>query len=468
MKILIADDEKMARLSLQSMLEELYPDKHNYEFAVDGIDMLNKLDSFVPSVVFLDIKMPKMNGLEALEQCRKDYPNITFIVVSGYSDFEFAQKAISLGVSAYILKPVDIDALKQAFEKATEQMKAQDSLRQNAFEGAVYGYLADETDYEDNAALFGNTTNPYTIFYICRDGAADTSVTRELLRNVTRFCAQSADFGDLYSCHYLPSGKLCLVLSTSRKITYRRFFTELCQSDRFGIVTVFWDEDLSMKSIKSKAELLETYTPLRCLGYSQTLTSCESVPASLKEDGVLDFAQDIEEFVTAFSYSPLEAEGTIGRMRNNADLAAAFSNIPKDALSAYMTKVTGLNTDVTSYDSFLQSMSGQISDTCKTDFDDSNDIIKRAKKYIGENYKSGISINDVADALSLSPAYLSRLFHSKTGEKYIDYVTQLRIEAARQIFAANPGISIKKVAEEVGYYSVRHFKEMYTRYTENN
>lgn len=469
MKILIADDEKMARLSLQSMLEELYPDENQYEFASDGADMLNKLDAFSPSIVILDIKMPKLSGLEALEQCRNDYPDTMFIVISGYSDFDFARKALSLGVTEYLLKPVDIDTLEAAIEKAKEKMNTRDSLRQSAFDGAVYSYLANETDYEDNVSLFNNPANPYKLFYICRDGACEPGVSRELLRHVTRFCADTADSDDLYSCHYLPNGKLCLILSSGRKITYRRFFTDLCNSSDFGVITVFCDEDLSMRSIKQKTENLESLSSIRCIGLAEGLADCNIISDSIRTDSILGFARTMEEFVTAFTYSPSESEDSVNALRDKAAVyRTVFDKLPKSVLGSYLTQVIGSEIDLTDYDRFLDALSDKIHCFRKSEYDDSVDIIKRAKKYVAENYKSGISISDVAEALSLSPAYLSRLFHSKTGEKYIDYVTRVRMEAANKIFHDHPGISTKKVAEEVGYFSTRHFKDMYTRYTEKN
>lgn len=469
MKILIADDEKMARLSLQSMLEELYPDENRYEFAVDGADMLNKLDSFAPSIVILDIKMPRLSGLEALEQCRRDYPDTMFIISSGYSDFEFARKALSLGVTEYLLKPVDIESLKAAVEKAKEMLNKQDSLRQNAFDGAVYGYLADEADYEDNASLFNSLSGSYKLFYICRDGSCEPDTSRMLLRQITHFCVEASNSDDLFSCHYLPSGKLCLILNSDRKITYRRFFTQLCESNKYGVITVFCDEDFSIRNIRQKVENLEELSSIRCLGLAGGLIDCNLLPANIQSEGMLNFARTTEEFFTAYTYSPSESEDSINALREReAEYRLLYDTLPKSALSSYFFKVTGAREDLSDYDAFLEAMSKLVHDFRKSEYDDSVDIIKRAKKYVSDNYKSGISISEVADALSLSPAYLSRLFHSKTGEKYIDYVTRVRMAAAEKIFKDHPGISTKKVAEEVGYFSTRHFKEMYTRYIEKS
>ena len=94
MFILIADDEKMLRLSLQSMLEELYPNEHIYIHASNGEAAVTQVRKLPPDIAFLDIKMPLMNGLEALDRCRKISPSTKWVILSGYADFEYAQQAI--------------------------------------------------------------------------------------------------------------------------------------------------------------------------------------------------------------------------------------------------------------------------------------------------------------------------------------------------------------------------------------
>ena len=101
MFILIADDEKMIRLSLQSMLEELYPNEHMYIHASNGQAAIAQVQKLPPDIAFLDIRMPLMNGLEALETCRKLSPSTKWIILSGYADFEYAQKAITLSAYSY-------------------------------------------------------------------------------------------------------------------------------------------------------------------------------------------------------------------------------------------------------------------------------------------------------------------------------------------------------------------------------
>ena len=87
------------------------------------------------------------------------------------------------------------------------------------------------------------------------------------------------------------------------------------------------------------------------------------------------------------------------------------------------------------------------------------------KDFVHQNYSKDVSIANVSEYFNLSPTYFSKLFHEKTGQKYIDFVTEVRMESAKKIIRNNPEISVKKTAEAVGYTSVRHFSKTFQRYT---
>ena len=82
--------------------------------AANGEEALKQIYELHPSLVLLDIKMPKLTGLEVVENAREHGYNGKFIILSGFSDFKFAQTAIRLGVENYITKPIDEDELSEA------------------------------------------------------------------------------------------------------------------------------------------------------------------------------------------------------------------------------------------------------------------------------------------------------------------------------------------------------------------
>ena len=91
-------------------------------WAVNGKDGYDKIQKLQPNIVITDIKMPVMDGLELIEVSQRMEKQIRFIVLSGYDDFSFAQKAIRLGVDEYLLKPASVEDICEMLQKITKQL----------------------------------------------------------------------------------------------------------------------------------------------------------------------------------------------------------------------------------------------------------------------------------------------------------------------------------------------------------
>ncbi|WP_017810748.1 response regulator [Clostridium saccharoperbutylacetonicum] len=86
--------------------------------ASDGVSGLELIEKEKPDIVFTDITMPRMNGLTLIENAKKIIPSGVFIIFSGYNEFEYARKALSLGVIDYLDKPVTIDKVEETLKEA--------------------------------------------------------------------------------------------------------------------------------------------------------------------------------------------------------------------------------------------------------------------------------------------------------------------------------------------------------------
>ncbi|MCS7461056.1 response regulator [Paenibacillus doosanensis] len=106
MQLLIVDDEPIIRKGLAKMAEQCELPLSGIETATNGVQALEIIREQVPDIIFTDIRMPKMDGLELCKQLHEQYAHIPIVVISGYSDFEYAQKCMSYGVKHYLLKPV--------------------------------------------------------------------------------------------------------------------------------------------------------------------------------------------------------------------------------------------------------------------------------------------------------------------------------------------------------------------------
>lgn len=125
---LIVDDEKNVRyLTRRAIVNAGFKDGSIYE-ADCGVDCLEKFKEYVPKVVITDIVMPDMNGIELLEEIKKQSPYTTVIMLSAYEEFKYAREALRLGAFDYLLKPVSGEEIKKVLESAIQYY---DSIGQN-------------------------------------------------------------------------------------------------------------------------------------------------------------------------------------------------------------------------------------------------------------------------------------------------------------------------------------------------
>lgn len=120
-KVLIAEDEEMLRKGLRYTYDWNKADCIVVGEACNGKDGIDKIKELDPDIVIVDINMPIMDGITMIKNSRDEY-TYSAIILSGYDEFEYAKKAIHLGVTEYLLKPVDNGQLLEALEKAKSQV----------------------------------------------------------------------------------------------------------------------------------------------------------------------------------------------------------------------------------------------------------------------------------------------------------------------------------------------------------
>lgn len=128
-KLLIVDDEWMIREGLEKTVPWNEWDIEVVGTAKNGCEALEKLQELTVDILLTDIRMPKMTGLELIEVCKQQYPSMKIVLLSGHDEFSYAQKALRLGVSDYLLKPTDFHELKRVMLTASQELKmAKDAL----------------------------------------------------------------------------------------------------------------------------------------------------------------------------------------------------------------------------------------------------------------------------------------------------------------------------------------------------
>lgn len=116
-RIVIVEDEVRIRQGLGNLISKIDPDCRVVGEAENGYEGLKMIRDLTPDMVITDIRMPKMSGLEMVEKLREFHLDCRVVIISGYADFEYARKGISLGVSEYLLKPITIASVRELLKR---------------------------------------------------------------------------------------------------------------------------------------------------------------------------------------------------------------------------------------------------------------------------------------------------------------------------------------------------------------
>jgi two-component system response regulator HydG len=165
MNIMVVDDEMIVR---ESLLHWFKKAGHNVDTAASGFEALEKLETVPFDVLFVDIKMPGMNGIELLERVKEGYPDTIVVIITAYGSIDTAVNAMKLGAADYLLKPFKPDQLTLVLEKIAHQRRVHSEFQY------LKGRLEEITRFEN---IIGQSTEMQKIFELIPQVAtSDSSV----------------------------------------------------------------------------------------------------------------------------------------------------------------------------------------------------------------------------------------------------------------------------------------------------
>ena len=153
LQVVLVDDEIMIREGFKRLFDWAAHDCEVVGEAADGMEALAQIDHLQPDIVIMDINIPIINGLKVIQTSRMRYPDMAFIIVSGYDDFSYCREALRMRITDYILKPVNyeefgscIDHLKIALYE-NRKTEEQDAQEERTITGIIR-YLQEHLDKE--------------------------------------------------------------------------------------------------------------------------------------------------------------------------------------------------------------------------------------------------------------------------------------------------------------------------------
>ena len=453
MKILLADDERLIRLGLKSMIEELYPNVHQFIEAENGEVLLKQVEDGRPDLIFLDIHMPKLTGLQAFSRFHKQ--KIPVVMLTGYAEFSYAREALKLGALDYLLKPASLDEVRATMEKAAALFGERELLLKKDY----------ELEFEKIMDLYTSirflqtpryVLPPYTavLFYV--DQYHKETFKKDLDELYALLSALSSRYGARFTFTFLPTGELCYLTST--EIPSEEFKTALsrfhqssgCAATGFHILA----EELS--DLFAQFEAVQKEESLRiCAGLGSVLSNEERLSFSR----LLPFSDLLEKILMARRADDVVGFQNLLHTLSQLPLEKEVFELCDDSLNRILTMESGENVNILSFSQlveFLRQMTSQSQGI---------DLIDKINAYVDEHYMEQIGINTIADMINISPNYLSKIYKMKTGKKFVDHLTSVRIKKAMELMSEGLTATVRDTAAQVGYFSTRYFTKVFLKTT---
>ena len=455
-KVLIAEDEPPIMRMIKSTLESVDSDFKVTECCINGKNAVEKLKNEDFDIVITDIKMPIMTGIELAGWIYQNKPDTKVIIVSGYSDFEYARKALEYKVFDYLLKPISKDKVSEL----TQRIKSEIADKNKMFD-------------ENNTIVILACAGAYLLY------------GSEVLLAGERFWNNSGI--DTFMDNLLTTSEEYIFFNSNMLSERLMVITAETEDRQEELIHKIYDEfstkNLPMTIVYQKGVLFKDtgkyFSKLReqlikhlILNKSQLLC-CNSLSDSYEDISQPYSKADVDSIAFAIkNRNNDELKNKLTAVMNNMmssdctqEEINGFLNIILDTYTLnYPNHMKRKNTSVkkefvnalasfVSYDAFIEDIISILATlrNDKRDPDRYEQLANEVEEYLINNYNKNITSDVLSKEFGFVPSYISRLFKRQKGVSPNEYVTKYRIEKAKKLIEENNDLRIKDIADAVGF-----------------
>ncbi len=468
--LLIVEDEKLIRQGIRVMVQRSGVPIDTILECSNGEDALETLKNQQVDVMFTDIRMPKMDGIELVKRVQELEHKPYMVAVSGYDDFSYAVEMLRNGVQEYILKPVErekiVEVLKKLDEKITSQKNEHVVDRKIGRQQIKYLLLNSKTSEAEIALLkqkHAGTFYPEG-YVICQYEANVEIEENEAITEFTDVCEGSICIVDAQSVGAFLKSELPEKAVGISSIHHG--FEELKEAyQEAGIARrcAF----VRMKPV-SYEETLDTKIPQGLIENAAKLLSEQARMQRMQLIGTEKTTELLEQWDRIFSEARMEHIplwdficelrlfiGEVGKIYRNI-----VTDEQRRSLEKYK-EVLGYP-DIEAYRDELMdwiiALHEQINDT--QDNNRNQQKMKKAVEYVQENYNKDLNMAVVSNYISMNYSMFSFAFKQYTGSNFVNYLKDIRIRKAKQLLAETD-MRVIEISREVGYDNEKNFMKIF-------
>ena len=511
-KIMLADDEGIVIDSLKFIIQKEFGDECEVEFAKTGRNVIELAETFRPDIAVMDIQMPGINGIDAMREIRQNNEKVVFIVMSAYDKFDYAKEAMKLGAIEYITKPMErnriVSALKKAMVMVSEEKdrRSNDLLIREKLEtvvpilenGLIYNILFHEyfdEDIDNYKTMLGiRSENAYMMVLVSGDAKEGNHMTNALGSSV-KLQQNYREIREYIKLYF--NGIVGSVMSNKIAVLVPCDYEEMDYAERVRVITnaremihkLSHTMDIAFRVGIGKVNRLtrmdSSYRDAMnaLLITTNTVAHADDLPIGCDFEGEYPIELEIrlfEEVSKGRTEAALSAARDFFDWIKTKDIMDVRLKLLEFAMRAegiayengltykiedrrdYLPTVMQANDAESLWEWFRDRIIFSASSISEKKTESTNDVVEASKAYIEANYTKNITLDDLSMAVNISSYYLSRIFKENTGENFIDYLTRLRIERAKELLATTQ-YSMKEIGVMSGYSDPNYFSKSFKK-----
>ncbi|MDQ0230094.1 response regulator [Metabacillus malikii] len=493
--IMLVDDEQLEREGLKLMLTKERTNFRVVAEAKNGKQAVELALIHKPDLIFMDIKMPEFDGLEAIRRILNVLPQTKYIMVSAFDTFEYAREAMKYGIKEYLLKPSKMSELLEAYDRMANEITAEKlkdaeskQLNQLVEMEFIISFIMDhvhefnETDWEDLLDL-GNKTAFVTVFSFTAQALHPTREQRSSWYQNLKQVIQT----------YYP--KSLVGPLTGFQVPVLRFVEDDDDRDEFAR-SIILNMQKQLKDTRISAGIGSIVKNVNdySTSYQQALDAL-GLTGTKSKGSYLVYHDGIKQMRKQLVPSELEKKlidvVKKGHSQHGLQLFEQYFQVIQEAnnyevntthraIEHFFIVLTRSLAEL-GYNDEIQINLGQFSTTLQLKTAAKAHLLKiiehiaeyrsngvqtlllQAKDYVDSRYQKSISLEEVAEHAGISSYYLSKLFKETFNITFIDYLTKKRIEKAKELLLGT--MSLKEIALTIGYKDPNYFSRVFKKAT---
>lgn len=523
-KVFLVEDEVIIRKGVKNNIPW---EKEGLEFvgeAGDGELAWPLIKQTQPDILITDIRMPFMDGLELSGLVRKELPGTKIILLSGYGEFDYAKKAISLGVTDYLLKPINSQKLLEAVKKVAETIheerkhlllieqskkEKQEHIavkKKRLFNKIVSGTCSARELLDEGQNLLMDLTSSFYTVLLAKLMISDenTNYCDHLADAAEKVAAAVAEIENIITFERGLEGWAFLIKTEDKEHVFsqihtfeknlKQILTAYPEIQYFGGIgeTVQRMSDIrrsyqtANKAFSSRffieknqfinADKIAQIHLMNCQKMIFKTANASKINRNLVESFLKSgVVEEVSDFVEEYFHN-------IGKEYYESVMFCHYLIVDMNLCACQFLESIGINPDLLSkecrdinqFSSYMNSSDNMmiyvrklfvetIHLRDKLSKNKYQQLIETAQKYIMDNFQNNeFSLNQAAAMVNLSPSYFSTLFRQEVGMTFVEYLTEVRLEKAKALLMCT-NMRSSEIGYAVGYRDSHYFSYIFKK-----